>query len=246
MNLDILIFAAHPDDAELGMGGTIAKLTAEGKSVGIIDFTEAELSSNGTVESRKAEAREASKILNIAIRENLKISDGKVNNEAKAKAESKVNSEVPVVEKVIFLLRKYKPRIVFAPYFNDRHPDHIGASKIVKEAVFFSGLLKIETELDGVKQQVHRPDKLYYYMQTYEFTPSFVVDISDHFETKMKAVGAYKSQFFNPNEKGELTFISDPKFIKYLEARARYYGFQIRKEFGEAFYSEEAIELEIF
>jgi len=242
MNLDILIFAAHPDDAELGMGGTIAKLVAEGKSVGIIDFTEAELSSNGTVESRRIETAAASKVLGISVRENLKIPDGKVN--LKAKVEAKAEQKVDVVERVIFLLRKYEPKVVFAPYFNDRHPDHIGASKIVKEAVFFSGLKKIETELDGEKQQIHRPDKLYYYMQTYEFTPSFVVDISDHFETKMKSVRAYESQFYNPNEKGELTFISDPKFIKMLEARARHYGFQIRKEYGEPFFSEEAIELE--
>jgi len=233
MNFDILIFAAHPDDAELGMGGTIAKLVAEGKSVGIIDFTEAELSSNGTVESRIKETEEASRVLKVAMRENLKVPDGKV----------KVEEEI--VKKVVSLLRQYKPRVVFAPYFNDRHPDHIGASKIVKEAVFFSGLKKIETKLDGEIQTIHRPEKLFYYMQTYEFTPSFVVDISNHFETKMEAVRAYKSQFFNPDEKGELTFISDPKFIKYLEARARYFGFQIRKEYGEPFFSEEAIELDI-
>ena len=231
MKLDILIFAAHPDDAELGMGGTIAKFVAERKSVGIIDFTEAGLSSNGTIESRREETANASKILNISIRKNLKIADGKV----------KVSDES--VNLVITLLRKYKPRIVFAPYFNDRHPDHIGASKIVKESVFFSGLLKIETKINGKIQKIHRPEKLYYYMQTYEFTPSFVVDISEHFGTKMKSVRAYKSQFYNPNAKGELTFISDPKFINYLEARAKHYGFQIRKEFGEPFFSEEAIEL---
>ena len=242
MKLDILIFAAHPDDAELGMGGTIAKLVSEGKSVGIIDFTEAELSSNGTVESRRIETVEASKVLGISVRENLKIPDGKVN--LKAKVEARAEQKVDVVEKVIFLLRKYKPKVVFAPYFNDRHPDHIGASKIVKEAVFFSGLKKIETTLEGEEQQAFRPEKLFYYMQTYEFTPSFVVDISNNFETKMKSVRAYKSQFYNPTEKGELTFISDPKFIKYLEARARHYGFQIRKEHGEPFFSEETIELE--
>ncbi len=231
MNLDILIFAAHPDDAELGMGGTIAKLIAEGKSVGIVDFSEAELSSNGTVESRREEAAEASQILNISVRENLKIPDGKV----------RVNDAI--LNSTIKILRKYKPHIVFASYFNDRHPDHIGASKIVKEAIFFSGLIKIETELDGKKQEIHRPDKLYYYMQTYEFTPSFVVDITKHFDTKMKSVRAYKSQFYKPNVEGKPTFISNPNFIKMLEARARHYGFQIRKEFGEPFFSEEAIEL---
>lgn len=233
MKLDILIFAAHPDDAELGMGGTIAKLVSEGKSVGIVDFSEAELSSNGTVESRRLETEDASRILKVAIRENFKITDGKV----------KISDKV--VNSVIVLLRTYKPQVVFAPYFNDRHPDHIGASKIVKEAVFFSGLKKIKTVLDSKEQPAFRPEKLYYYMQTYEFAPSFIVDISEHFETKMESVRAYKSQFYNSDEKGELTFISDPKFIKYLEARARHYGFQIRKEYGEPFFSEEAIELDL-
>ena len=231
MNLDVLIFAAHPDDAELGMGGTIAKLVAEGKSVGIVDFTEAELSSNGTVEGRRIETQNASKVLNISFRENLKFPDGKI------------RPKDEIVKRVIIKIRDLQPKIIFAPYFNDRHPDHIGTSKIVKEAVFFSGLKKIETELKGENQNIHRPEKLYYYMQTYEFTPSFIIDISDHFETKMESVRAYKSQFYNPNESGELTFISDPKFIKYLEARARHYGFQIRKEYGEPFFSEEAIEL---
>jgi len=233
MKLDILIFAAHPDDAELGMGGTIAKLVSEGKSVGIVDFSEAELSSNGIVESRRLETEDASRILKVAIRENFKITDGKV----------KISDKV--VNSVIVLLRTYKPQVVFAPYFNDRHPDHIGASKIVKEAVFFSGLKKIKTVLDSKEQPAFRPEKLYYYMQTYEFAPSFIVDISEHFETKMESVRAYKSQFYNSDEKGELTFISDPKFIKYLEARARHYGFQIRKEYGEPFFSEEAIELDL-
>ncbi len=232
MSLDILVFAAHPDDAELGMGGTIAKFVDNGKSVGIIDLTEAELSSNGTVESRRKETEIASDILSITYRNNFKIPDGKV----------KVDDKI--VHSVIVKLREHKPKIVFAPYFNDRHPDHIGAGKIVKEAVFFSGLKKFVTEFNGEEQLPYRPEKLYYYMQTYEFIPSFIVDISDHFETKMKAVRAYKSQFYNPDEKGERTFISDPKFIKYLEARARYFGFQIRKEYGEPFFSEEAIELE--
>ena len=233
MKLDILIFAAHPDDAELGMGGTIAKLVSEGKSVGIVDFSEAELSSNGTVESRRLETEDASRILKVAIRENFKITDGKV----------KISDKVVI--SVIELLRTYKPQVVFAPYFNDRHPDHIGASKIVKEAVFFSGLKKIKTVLDSKERPAFRPEKLYYYMQTYEFAPSFIVDISEHFETKMESVRAYKSQFYNSDEKGELTFINDPKFIKYLEARARHYGFQIRKEYGEPFFSEEAIELDL-
>jgi len=233
MDLDILIFAAHPDDAELSMGGTIAKLTGSNLKVGIIDLTEAELSTRGTIETRKKETEEASKILNLLFRENLKFPDGKI----------KENENF--VEEIICRIRKHQPKIVFAPYFNDRHPDHIGTSKIVKEAVFFSGLEKIETKIGGESQAIHRPKNLYYYMQTYEFTPSFIVDISAQFETKMNAVRAYKTQFYDPESNEPNTFISDPKFIKYLEARAQFYGFQIRKDYGEPFFCEEAIELEL-
>jgi len=233
MNLDILIFAAHPDDAELSMGGTIAKLTGSNLKVGIIDLTEAELSTRGTIETRKKETEEASKILNVSFRENLKFPDGKI----------KVNENF--VEEIVYRIRKHQPKIVFAPYFNDRHPDHIGTSKIVKEAVFFSGLEKIEIKIGGKVQAVHRLKNLYYYMQTYEFKPSFIVDISEQFETKMKSVRAYKTQFYDPDSNEPNTFISDPKFIKYLEARAQFYGFQIRKDYGEPFFCEEAIELEL-
>lgn len=230
MNLDILVFAAHPDDAELSMGGTIAKLTSNGFKVGIIDLTQGELGTRGNKITRKKEAEEASRILNITVRENLKLKDGSIKDDDKTR--------ILLVEKI----RKYRPKYLFAPYFNDRHPDHIATSKLTKSAIFFSGVTKIKTSADRISQDVFRPQKLFYYMQAYPFDPSFVVDISEFYDIKMKSVFAYKTQFYNPESKEPQTFISDPKFVKYLEARARFYGFQIGKEYGEAFYSEELIE----
>ncbi len=235
MNLDVLIFAAHPDDAELSMGGTIAKLTKAGMKVGIIDMTKGELGTRGTIETRKEEAEKASEILGLAFRDNLELADGKV----------KFNQDFLL--KIINKIRKHRPSIIFAPYKNDRHPDHIGASQLVKEAMFFTGLPKIETFEGDDIQEIFRPSKLFYYMQTYDFEPSFIVDISDTFAIKMESVKAYGTQFHNPdiNLDAPETFISKPGFVKYLEARAQTYGFKIGKEFGEPFYSEENIELDI-
>ncbi len=233
MNLDSLVFAAHPDDAELSMAGTIAKMTANNFKVGIIDFTKGELGTRGTPEIRKEEARKAGDILKISVRENLSIPDGNVSD----------NQEN--LMKVITVIRKYKPKIIFAPYFNDRHPDHIDVSKLVKRAMFQTGLNKVETFDNGTAQTSFRPAHLYYYMQTYTFEPSFIIDISDSYETKMKAVRAYESQFFDPKSKEPETFISKPNFVSYIESRAHFYGFQIRKNYGEPFYCEEDIELDL-
>lgn len=235
MKLDFLTFAAHPDDAELSMGGTIAKMINLGKSFGIIDLTEGELGTRGTKQTRKEEADEASKILGLTVRENLSIPDGNIF----------VTKENTI--KIIRCIRKYRPKIIFAPYFNDRHPDHIEASKLIKRAMFFSGLPKIETKLDGELQKAYRPKKLFYFIQTYEFDPTFIVDISDTFETKLKSMKAYKTQFHN--ESGEdiepKTFISEPGFINYLDARSKSFGFKIGKKYGEPFFSEEEMELDL-
>jgi len=233
MNLDSLVFAAHPDDAELAMAGTIAKMTANNFKVGIIDFTKGELGTRGTPEIRNEEARKAGEILKISVRENLSISDGNV-----------VDNQENLM-KVITVIRKYKPKIIFAPYFNDRHPDHIDVSKLVKRAMFQTGLKKVETFYSGTVQTSFRPAHLYYYMQTYTFDPSFIIDVSDSYETKMKAVRAYESQFFNPESKEPETFISKPNFVDYIQSRAKFYGFQIRKNYGEPFYCEEDIEFDL-
>lgn len=233
MNLDVIVFAAHPDDAELSMGGTIHKLTSHNLKVGIVDFTKGELGTRGSAEIRQKEAFQAAIVLKVAMRENLNIPDGNIER----KREN--------LMKVIVFLRKYKPRIIFAPYFNDRHPDHIDVSKLVKEAMFSTGLSKIKTSDKDVLQEAFRPVKLFYYMQTYTFEPSFIVDITDSFNDKMKAIRAYETQFHNPKSAEPETFISRPEFINYIESRAQFYGFQIGKHYGEPFYCEEKIELDV-
>jgi bacillithiol biosynthesis deacetylase BshB1 len=230
MNLDVLVFAAHPDDAELSMGGTIARFTSNGLKVGVVDLTKAELSTRGNVNTRAKETAAATKILKLKARENLGIKDGAI------------SISMDNLKKVVSKIRKYKPSIVFAPYLNDRHPDHIDVSNLIKRAVFSSGLEKFKTALSGKSQSEYRPKKIFYYMQTYIFEPTFIVDISQHFQTKMKSCKAFKSQFHNPSLKKEDTFISKPEFLDYVEARAKFYGFQIRKKYGEPFYCEENIE----
>lgn len=234
MNLDVIAFAAHPDDVELSIAGTIAKLTKAGLKVGIIDFSKGELGTRGTVETRAEEAKKAAEILELTHRENLGLPDGKL----------KYSEEYMKI--VVAKIRKYKPKLVFAPHFNDRHPDHIGTSQIVKEAMFFSGVPKVVTkDENGEAQESYRPQKLFYYMQTFEFDPSFIVDVTDTFETKMEAVKAYATQFYNPDSEEPETFISKPEFIQHLESRTKFYGFQIRKEYGEPFFSEEKVELDL-
>ena len=233
MNLDVLVFAAHPDDAELAMGGTIAKLTSSDLKVGIVDLTRGELGTRGTPETRQREAFNAAIALKVAVRESLEMLDGDIRN-------NKEN-----LFKVIIEIRKYKPKIIFAPYFNDRHPDHIDASKLIKRAMFSTGLSKIKTFDKKVPQNCYRPNKLYYYMQTYTFEPSFIVDISGTFEMKMKAVEAFSTQFHNAKSEEPETFISRPEFINYIKSRAEFYGFSIGKSFGEPFFCEEKIELDL-
>lgn len=233
MKLDVLVFAAHPDDAELSMGGTIAKLTNAKYKVGIADLTKGELGTRGNEQTRKKEAALADKILNVSERVNLGIPDGNIQR-------NKEN-----LTSIVYTIRKYRPKIIFAPYFNDRHPDHHDASVLVKEAMFKTGLSKVNSSDGGKQQKAYRPKKLFYYMQTYTFEPSFVVDISDTFEDKMKAVRAFKTQFYDPDSKEPETFISRPEFFNYLIARSQFYGFQIGKHYGEPFYCEEKIEYDL-
>lgn len=224
MKLDILVLAAHPDDAELGCGGTIARHTRRGDKVGIIDLTRGELGTRGTPEIRAREAEEAAKILGVSVRENLELPDGFFRNDAESQLV------------VIRAIRKYQPRVVLANAVYDRHVDHGKGASLAYDACFLSGLVKIETiGANGDKQHPWRPEAVYHYVQSHFISPDFVVDISEDWEIKMKAVHAYRSQFHNPDSKEPETYISKPGFLKMLEARAVEYGHAIGVTYGEGF-----------
>jgi len=227
IRLDILAFGAHPDDVELGCAGTLLKLSQLGYSTGIIDLTEGEKASRGTVEERYIESSESAKLLGVKHRENLKISDANI----------LLNEQNKV--KVIETIRRLKPKIIFAPNAYDRHPDHIHAGELVTEAAFYSGLAQISPTLPA-----HRPHKVIFYMTTYEFEPTFIVDITDQFKGKMKALKAYKSQFYNPNWPGTQTFVSSKWFMEALEFRARHFGWKSGVKYGEPFRMRELLALD--
>lgn len=223
MKLDILVLAAHPDDAELGCGGTIAKHVAMGHKVGIIDFTRGELGTRGSVPERDQEAKAASKILGIALRENLNFRDGFFQNDEAHQRE------------VIRILRKYKPEIVIANAIYDRHPDHGKGSGLSFDSCFYSGLTKIETTDGGAKQEAWRPKQLYHFIQSQFIVPDFIVDVSEYWNVKMNAVRAFKSQFYSADSNEPETFISSQGFMKLLEARGQELGFSIGATYGEGF-----------
>jgi len=224
MKLDILVLAAHPDDAELGCGGTIAKHTARGDKVGIVDLTRGELGTRGTPETRQLEAAESAKILGVVVRENLGLPDGFFRNDPETQMS------------VIRAIRKYQPRIILANAVYDRHIDHGMGASLAYDASFLSGLVKIETaDPKGKTQSPWRPEAVYHYVQSQFINPDFIVDISSEWETKMKAIKAFGSQFFNPDNKEPETYISKPGFLKMLEARAVEYGHAINAAYGEGF-----------
>ncbi len=218
MRLDIIAFGPHPDDTELFCGGTLCLLAENGLKTGVVDLTRGELSTRGNPRQRAEEARAAAHILRLALRENLAIPDGNIaNTEANRR-------------KVIEVLRKYRPAGVLIPYWKDRHPDHVNAARLLEEAVFLAGLKKIETGLPA-----YRPKKTVYYFHHQVATPTFIVDISDTFAQKIEAIKAYKSQFYNPDCGEPETYISSKSFGESIEARAKYFGFQIGAAFGEPF-----------
>ena len=232
MKLDILAFGAHPDDIELGCGATIAKEVSLGKKVGAVDLTRGELGSRGSAEIRDQEAAVAAKILGLSIRENLYFEDGFL-----------VNDKLHQLE-IIKMIRKYQPDIVLCNAVDDRHTDHPKASKLVSDACFLSGLLKIETELEG-KQQAHwRPKQVYHYIQWKNSTPDFVVNVSDFMEVKIKAVMAYRSQFYDPKSKEPATPISSKNFTDSVQYRAKDLGRLIGVEFAEGYTSERSVAVE--
>ena len=228
MKLDALFVASHPDDIEIMAGGTAIKLINEGKKVGIVDLTRGELSTRGTLQTRKKETEEASKVMGIHFRTNLKMEDGNIAN-------TKANRS-----KLIKVIRETKPTIMFAPYPSDRHTDHINASNFIRESAFLSGLTKIKTG----KLEAYRPQRVFYYRHAYDFPITFIVDISDTFKQKMKAIECYSTQFYKSKSTSAdepETYISTSLFWKDLESRARFFGFKIGAEFGEPFYCYETI-----
>lgn len=234
MKVDILAIGAHPDDVELGCGGTLAKLISEGKKVAIVDLTQGELGTRGTNVTRAQEAASASEILGISARENLKMKDGFI-----------LNSEEYQIQ-IVKMIRKYQPEIVLANAVEDRHPDHAKAAKLVSDACFLSGLVKIETELDGENQKQWRPKQVFHYIQWKHITPDFVIDISNFMEKKIEACLAYKTQFYDPNSNEPMTPIATKDFLESLTYRAQDLGRLSGVEFAEGFTTEKLLAFKNF
>ena len=223
MKLDLLAIGSHPDDVELGCGATLAKEVYNGKKVGIIDLTRGELGTRGTAETRKSEAEEGAKILGVMVRENMGFSDGFfINDKAHQMA-------------LIQMIRKYRPDMVLCNAIDDRHIDHGKGSQLVSDACFLSGLMKIETEWEGQSQEKWRPKFVYHYIQWKNIEPDIVVDVTGFIDKKMEAVGAYKTQFFDPQSKAPQTPISSKNFTDSIDYRARDLGRLIGTEHAEGF-----------
>jgi bacillithiol biosynthesis deacetylase BshB1 len=229
LQLDILAFGVHPDDVELSCSGTLMKHVALGNKVGIIDLTQGELGSRGTALTRIEEAKEASRIMGVSVRENLQLADGFFElNETNKRL-------------IIAQLRRLRPEIILCNAISDRHPDHGRAAKLVSEACFLSGLRRIETTLDGKRQEAFRPRVVYHYIQDVYLKPDFVVDITDFIDRKLEAIQAYKTQFYDPNSQEPATPISGKDFFEFVKGKMRQFGRPIGVEFAEGFTVEREI-----
>ncbi len=218
--LDVLAFGPHPDDVEFGCGGYVIKAVKEGKRVGIIDLTQGEMGTNGTPEERQKEAQEAARIMGVTVRENLMLPNGRLYNS-------------PEVQKtIITAIRTHRPGTILIPYDYDRHPDHENASRLVREAVFTTGLVKYRTG----DLPPHRPTHFLYYSLWIEFDPSFILNITDEYDTKIRALMAHESQF-TAREGSIATVDTGDEVKKFWEARARHCGFMAGVTFGEPYRS---------
>ena len=222
MKLDILAFGAHPDDIELGCGGTILKHISAGYSVGIIDLTRGELGTRGDKNIRNEETKKSNEVLKISVRENMNFKDGFFENNEQNKI------------KVVKLIRKYRPSIVLTNAPSDRHPDHGRSSSLTTDACFLSGLEKIDTG-----QEIWRPNSIYHYIQFNNIEPDFVVDITDFFERKIQSVKCYSSQFYDPKSKESETRISSKDFFESITYRAKDLGRLTNCEYAEGFVSHQ-------
>ncbi len=229
MKLDALAFGAHADDVELACSGTILKLGALGYKTGVIALTQGEMATRGSVEIRAQEFAQSAKTMELSAHKMLDIPDGRIEDTWENKL------------KIIDEIRTHRPRILFAPYWISRHPDHDKTSSLIREAAYLSGLKKLETE-----KKAYRPYKIIYYQTRFDFKPTFIVDISEFQEKKMKAILCYKSQFHHQDKEEfgkDETQISSPEFLSRIEARDRHYGTLIGVKFGEPFLVREAIRI---
>ncbi len=232
MKLDILVIASHPDDAELGAGGTILSHTHQGHKVGILDLTEGELGTRGTPEIRKQEAKNAAELLGVSVRENVAFRDGFfANDESHQRA---------LIQKI----RQYKPELIITNAPSDRHPDHGRAAQLVKESAFYAGLRRIETQREGQSQEAWRPHMVYHFIQFYYHKPDLVVDIEPFIEQKMKALLAYESQFYNPDSNEPETILTSPQFFETLKGRWREMGANAHLNLAEGFVSDRTISVD--
>ena len=233
IKLDILVMAAHPDDAELSCSGTILSYIAQGKKVGIVDFTRGEMGTRGTPEIRLQESNDATKILGLHARENLGLADGFFQNDQA--------SQLILME----VIRRYRPEIVLANALEDRHPDHGKGAKLAIDTCFLSGLRMIHTTDSHSKseQAAWRPKHVYHYIQDRYLEPDFVIDITEHWESKEQSIRAFKSQFFDPTSKEPNSYISSPDFLSFIQARAQEMGHKIGVKYGEGFQSQKTMQV---
>jgi len=229
MVVDVLAFGVHPDDVELGCGGLLIKEKLSGKKTAIVDLTQGELGSRGTVQTRYDEAANAAKILNVDARDNIKIADGFFVNDKEHQL------------KIIEQIRRFRPDVVICNAPEDRHPDHGRSADLVLDAAFLSGLAKIETSFDGEVQEHYRPKYVLHYIQDRYLNPDVVYDISDVFEQKLESIRAYKTQFYNPEVEGPETYISKPGFLDSVIYRAKMLGKLIGVEYAEGFIAKKDI-----
>jgi bacillithiol biosynthesis deacetylase BshB1 len=229
MKLDILAFGAHPDDVELSCAGTLMVEKLQGKKIGVVDLTQGELGTRGSAELRKQEAAAAAEILQLDVRENLELADGFFKNDEIHQRQ------------IIRAIRKYQPEIILCNAPDDRHPDHGRSAQLLEDAVFLSGLRKIETIDNGLVQTVWRPSYVFNYIQDRYLHPNFVMDISTVMEQKLASIRAYGTQFENPDLDEPQTYISTPDFLDSVIYRAKMYGKMIGVKYAEGFISRKMI-----